>query len=141
MPRVAIVHVNVVEELGQVAELDVERHVLAEVVDEARHLAVAAEEVLDDVAVAEVLDVVVRVDEAVEERRVAGEVLRALRAALLVGHAVLKERRGELVDRDKRHLEHSPVEPHHEEALPAFVAACLTQIDSDGSRNLVTVMI
>ncbi|PUZ47911.1 hypothetical protein GQ55_7G203900 [Panicum hallii var. hallii] len=113
-PLVLVVPVHLVRQPGEVAVVDVEHHLVAEAVEEVGHLSVAAEPVLDDAAVVQVLDVLRRVDEVVHEDGVGGDVVAArggdVHVALLERDQVQEQRLGAVVDEDPRDLEHAAVE-------------------------------
>lgn len=88
MPTVPVILVHVIEQLGQIRKINIKRHVLPHIVDQPRHLGVVAEVILDDVAVAEVLDVPGCVHEAIQESSVGGKVLGGAVVALLERHTV-----------------------------------------------------
>ncbi|BAF15166.1 Os04g0505500 [Oryza sativa Japonica Group] len=120
-PLVVVVPVHLVREPREVAVVDVEHHLLAQPVEEVGHLGVAAQPVLDDAAVVEVLDVVGGVDEVVHEDGVGGDVVAArggdVHVALLERDQVEEEGLGAVVDEDARDLEHAVVEPDVPEAV------------------------
>lgn len=95
---------HVPEQLAVVVLLVVEIRTSAEVVEELGHLLVLAELALDDVLVLEHGDVRRRVDEAVHERRVAGEVAPRGRTALLERYQVAELGDGSLLDWQHRDL-------------------------------------
>ena len=88
VPVIVVVMVDLVEQIREVAEVDVERDVLAKVVDESRQFSIGAEVILHDVLIDEILHILGRVDQAVQQSRVSRHVLRAASVALLVRHAV-----------------------------------------------------
>uniref|UniRef100_A0A804RKA6 Uncharacterized protein n=1 Tax=Zea mays TaxID=4577 RepID=A0A804RKA6_MAIZE len=126
-PLVVVVPVDLVRQAGEVAVVDVEHDLLAEAVEEIGHLCVAAEPVLYDAAVVQVLDVLRRVDEVVHEDGVGGDVVAArggdVHVALLEGDEVEEEQLGAVVDEDPRDVEHALVELDVPEAVRVVAPA------------------
>lgn len=117
MPPALVILVYLVKQVTQVAIFDVKRHVFPQIVDELGQLRVRPEIVLDDVPVQQELDVLPRVDQAVEQRGVRREVPGALGLALLERDAVDHETAHEGVDGDGGHLDHATPELDDQEAV------------------------
>ena len=117
MPTIPIMVVNIIEQLRQIRQINIKRHILTQIVDEPSNLALGPKVILDYVAITKVLHVLSCVDKAIQKCRVSSKVLGGTIVTLLECHAVYQERCHEIVDGYSRHLDHTMMEFHNQEAV------------------------
>jgi len=136
MPTVSVISVNVIEQLGQITQIQINRHVFSRVVDEARNFSFSPKVVLNHVPITQILNVPASVHETVQESNVGREVLGAAIVALLKRHTVQQKTTHEIVHCKRWHFNHAAPERHVKETV-----AFLARIDlNPGSTKLGDAM-
>ncbi|MQM15320.1 hypothetical protein Taro_048262 [Colocasia esculenta] len=127
VPPLVVVPVHLPRQRREIAVVYVEHHLLAQAVEQVRHLLVVAQPVLDDPTVVQVAHVVAGVDEVVHEDDVGGDVVGGVHVALLEGD----QRLGAVVDQQPRHPQYPVAErdvPEPVRLPPPELYACLPQL-------------
>ncbi|KAF5444905.1 hypothetical protein F2P56_033997 [Juglans regia] len=105
--------VHILEQFPQIeAFISIEYQILARTVDEVRSLGVVPKVIVNDIALAKVLNVLAGVHQAVQKNSVNCEVLLASLVALLECHTVQQQTSHQVVDGYVWHLNHSSLEFH-----------------------------
>jgi len=121
MPTISVISVNIIEQLGQITQIQINRHIFSRAVDEAGNFSFSPKVILNHVPITQILNVPVSVHETVQESNVGREVLGAPIVALLKRHTVQQKTTHEIVHCKSRHLNLTAPERHVKEAV-AFLA-------------------
>lgn len=125
MPTISVISMNIIEQLRQITQIQINRHIFSGVVDEAGNFSFSPKVVLDHVPFTQILNISVSVHETVQESNIGCEVLGAATVALLKRHAVQQKATHEIVHCKRWHFNHAAPERHVKETLVFLAGADL----------------